>query len=55
MKVGKYEKKDVTVLNNTLFKKAEEMMEENCHLGWSGLGKFIDWLEANYTLEKKTS
>jgi hypothetical protein len=54
--VGTHEKKEVSDLNNTLYLKAEEILEDNLqlhHIGWSGVGKFIDYLEANYNITKK--
>jgi len=56
LSVGKHEKKEVTKLNNILFTKAKYIMEENEHLyhiGFHGLGMFIDWLEENYKIVKK--
>lgn len=56
VKVGNYEKKEVSKLNNELYLKAHEILEKEehlSHIGWSGVGKFIDWLEANYAITKK--
>ena len=61
MKVGDNESKEVSELNNELFLAAKDLMEENTdegnrlyHIGWGELGDFIDWLEENYYIEKKT-
>lgn len=56
VKVGDYEKKEVTRLNNMLYLKAKSILEDRRHLshiGWSGVGCFIDWLEENYDLVEK--
>ncbi len=56
VQVGTNEKKEVTELNNSLYLNAERILEENehqSHIGWSGVGAFIDWLEANYTITPK--
>jgi len=56
IKVGNNEKKEVSELNNQLFKNARDILEDNMHLnhiGWSGVGNFIDWLESNYTITSK--
>ncbi|MCK5603875.1 hypothetical protein KAR91_18455 [Candidatus Pacearchaeota archaeon] len=56
VKVGNREKKEVSELNHTLYKQAEYILENEqhrCHIGWSGVGSFIDWLESNYELTKK--
>lgn len=56
IKVGNHEKKEVSELNHTLYKKADEILESEqhrSHIGWSGVGLFIDWLENNYELTKK--
>ena len=56
IEVGNYEKRMVTELNQEIFHKAKNIMEEGCnlsHIGWTGLGDLVDWLEENYTLEKK--
>lgn len=56
MKVGTYEIKEVSELNNKLYEKAKEIMlveQHKWHIGWSGVGSFIDWLEENYELKEK--
>jgi len=60
VEVGEYEKKTVTDLNNELFLKAKELMQEGTdkpnrlgHIGWGEVGDFIDWLEDNYKIEKR--
>ena len=56
IKVGNYEKKEVSELNHTLYKKAEEILEDEqhrSHIGWTDVSLFIDWLEGNYELTKK--
>ena len=57
IKVGNHEKKEVSELNHTLYKKAEEILDSETynayHIGWYGVGLFIDWLESNYELTKK--
>ena len=56
VKVGNHEKKEVSELNHTLYKKAEYILEyeqHRSHIGWSGVGSFIDWLESNYELTEK--
>ena len=56
IKVGKYEEKEVSELNHALFKEAGRILEDEMHLshiGYSGVGKFIDWLEENYKITKK--
>ena len=56
VKVGINEKKVVTELNNELYLNAAEILENNehkSHIGWHGVGLFIDWLEANYDIRKK--
>lgn len=44
-------------MNLNLYKKAQEILENEQHLshiGWSGVGKFVDYLETFYTMERKT-
>ena len=57
IKVGNHEKKEVSELNHVLYKKAVDILgSETCnayHIGWHGVGVFIDWLESNYELIKK--
>ena len=56
VKVGNFEKKEVSKLNNTIYLKAKDILEERqelSHIGWSGVGHFIDWLEENYNLTEK--
>jgi len=56
VKVGKHEKKEVTELNNEIYLVAKEMLSEihhHQHMGWSGVGAFIDWLEENYSIKLK--
>ena len=56
MNVGDNEPREVTQVNNELFLAAKEIIEEGQHLshiGWSGVGDFIDWLELNYDIKKK--
>jgi len=60
MIVGDKDKREVSALNNELFTRAGEILEQGVddnrwHIGWQGIGNFIDWLEANYTIEKKPS
>lgn len=55
--VGTYERKEVTKLNNKLFIAAKDILDDRQHLshiGWSGVGYFIDWLEENYDLTEIT-
>ena len=55
--VGNFEKKAVSYENAGLFNKAKEILENEqqlSHIGWSGVGKFIDYLETFYNLEKVT-
>lgn len=58
IEVGMTEKKMVTKLNHELYNSAVDIMGENTgngwHIGWIGVGAFIDWLEANYEIKKKT-
>ena len=47
-----------TKVNEQLFEKAKIIIEDNVyetvgHIGWYGVGKFIDWLESNYELKPK--
>jgi hypothetical protein len=58
--IGKYEKKEVSQLNNDLFLAAKDIMEEGTstgnrkwHIGWAAVGDYIDWLEENYDIKKK--
>lgn len=57
IKVGKYDKKEVSELNNELYKKAEEILQDETgsgwHIGWIGVGCFVDWIENNYEITKK--
>ncbi|AZU97843.1 hypothetical protein [Vibrio phage LP.2] len=56
LEVGHFEKKKVTPLNKELYLKAVDILEDSQHLshiGWSGVGKFVDWLEENYNISKK--
>ncbi len=55
MEVGKKEcsKREVSELNNELYKNAVTVMENGCHIEWSGVGDFIDWLELNYEIKKR--
>jgi len=58
MEVGKKEcsKREVTELNHELYNNAMRVMEDGCrlsHIGWVGVGDFIDWLELNYYIKKK--
>ena len=56
VEVGNYEKKVVSKLNNRLYSKDGEILEDNqhqSHIGWSGVGLFIDWLENNYDIKEK--
>jgi hypothetical protein len=56
IKVGDHEPREVSQLNHELFTKAEDILgcsQHQSHIGWSGVGNFIDWLEENYTLERK--
>lgn len=59
MQVGKKEKKEVSELNHEIYTKARDILgdDENMpffsHIGWIGVGVFIDWLEANYEIKKK--
>ena len=56
IKVGKYEPRVVSELNHTLFMIAKTTMDEATHLnhiGWSGVGDFIDYLEENYDIKIK--
>ncbi len=58
IEVGETSKRQVTELNHELYNQAVRVMEaEGCkhyyHIGWQDVGNFIDWLEENYTLEKK--
>lgn len=52
--VGDIEKKVVSEQNNKLFKKIKEILEDNQHMnhiGWSGVGKVVDYLETFYDIE----
>lgn len=54
--VGGHEKREVSPLNHELFNKAKDILENDTHLGhigWSGLGNFICWLEDSYEITKK--
>lgn len=54
--IGTYEKKEVSQLNNDLYSEGLNIMYSNQHyrhIGLSGFGKFIDWLEENYDIEPK--
>ena len=56
MQVGETEKREVTELNHELYTNAVSVMEAGCnlsHIGWAGVGDFIDWLEANYEITKR--
>ena len=56
IKVGYYEKKTASKLNRELYKSAESVLGDNMytsHIGWSGVGMFIDWLEENYEITRK--
>ena len=56
VKVGNHEKKEVTELNHGLYTEMLDIMECNqhqSHMGLSGLGAAVDWLEENYILIKK--
>jgi len=60
MKVGNKVPKEVTKLNNALFLKAKDVMEEasgefsgSWHYGNQGISAFIDWLENNYEIKLK--
>lgn len=66
MNVGTHEKKEVSELNNELFNAAKRVIEGGCgenekgkaknrcwHIGWGGVGDFIDYLEQNYEIAKK--
>lgn len=62
MKVGNYQKKVVSELNHELYQKAKLLIEGDegdddyvggWHMGWQEVGKFIDWLEENYIIQKK--
>ena len=60
MNVGTFEKKEVSELNNELFNAAKKVMQEGSdkdqrcwHIGWAGVGDYIDWLEKNYEIKKK--
>jgi hypothetical protein len=61
MNVGNMEKRNVSELNNELFIAGKKIMEESTkkpqacwHIGWSSLGDYIDWLEANYEIVKRS-
>jgi hypothetical protein len=58
MDVGNMEKRNVSELNNELFIAAKKIMKESTqycwHIGWSSLGDYIDWLEANYEIVKRS-
>jgi len=58
MKVGDDNQKEVTILNNYLYLKAREILEDDenmgmNHIGWQGVSAFIDWIETNYILIRK--
>ena len=56
MKVGDEDKREVSEFNNELFTNARRILEAGCnlsHIGWAGVGDFVDWLEANYEMKKK--
>lgn len=56
VKVGKLNPKVVSHLNHRLYKQAVCILNTNCfisHIGWAGVGAFIDWLEENYHITKK--
>ncbi len=55
LKVGDCEEKEVSELNNELYKKAKYILgnDRHQHIGWSGVGQFIDWLESEYEIKKK--
>jgi hypothetical protein len=55
IKVGSYEPKEVSKLNHHLFKEAKSQLADEAnlqmyHIGWYGIGIFIDWLESNYNI-----
>lgn len=59
MQVGKNHKREVSELNHELFLAAKEIMgsiaDRGCwHIGWKDVGDFIDYLEENYEIKKKT-
>lgn len=56
VKVGKYDKKKVTELNNELYREAVEIIFNSDYSRYGGkvsLSKFIDWLEENYNVSKR--
>lgn len=58
IEVGTHFKRKVTPLNKELFEGAEIILDKvdikACnHMGWYGIGNFIDWLEENYDITKK--
>lgn len=63
MEVGKrYTKKEVSELNHELFSKGREIIKRSAdndptscwHIGWHDFGKFIDYLEQNYEIKRKS-
>jgi len=59
MRVGFREHRIVSDLNHELFEAAREIMEAAelrggvRHIGWAGVGDFIDWMEKNYYITEK--
>ena len=61
IKVGEndYSTRHVTELNHELFTNARAIITTKDDLagygiGWKGIGDFIDWLEKNYTITKRS-
>lgn len=52
--VGTREKKEVSELNHELFQEARDTLA-GYKIGWRVVGEFIDWLEKNYDIKKKTA
>jgi hypothetical protein len=55
VEVGHLEPKNVSILNNHLYEEAIRILTDGnnlpmSHIGFVGIGVFIDWLETNYEI-----